>query len=132
MRQLAVVQLGHFAARQQFGAIAFLAQAGLGEFVQHLGLVGIARQHQRAVGANMELRLVGQFQPQLARLLGVRQHHARRLAGHDDLAEVADGGAMRLAAALDHGHDRPRCGAQACAMPSMPAPTTIRRIFSSE
>ena len=104
VRQAAVVQRGDLAARQQLGAIAFLPQTRVGELLQHVGLVGVARQHQRAVGAHMKARLGGQVQPQLARLLRMRQHHAGRLAGHDHLAKVADRGAVRLAAALDHGH----------------------------
>ena len=83
--------------------------------------------------ARMKARLGGQVQPQLARLLRMRQHHAGRLAGHDHLAEIADRGAVRLAAALDHGHRQPRlAAAQACAMPSMPAPTTITSKFMRE
>ncbi|KAG1317961.1 hypothetical protein G6F63_015432 [Rhizopus arrhizus] len=58
----------------------------------------------------MEAGLGGQIQPQLPGLLRMRQHHAGRLAGHDDLAEIADRGAVRLAAAFDHGHRQAALG----------------------
>jgi len=104
VREPAVIQPPQLAGRQQLGAVAFLPQARFGELRQHVGLLRAARQHQTAVGAHVEPRVFGEFQPQLAGLLRMRKHEARRLARHDHLAEIADRGAMRLPAALDHGN----------------------------
>ncbi|MNJ81591.1 hypothetical protein D3C77_804690 [compost metagenome] len=63
VRQPAVVQAGDLAARQQFGAVAFLPHARVGELLQYVRLVGIARQHQGAIGPHVEARLGRQVQP---------------------------------------------------------------------
>ena len=59
----------------------------------------------------MKTRLPGELQPQGACLARQAGHFAGRLAGHQDLAEVADGGAMCLAGAFDHRHGQAAAGA---------------------